>query len=70
MRYLVFAVPYFCNGVFLTFHDTPHWVEILVEVVHWNSSCILAFLGKLPTYRCSIAQVDGYCTISSPNLSS
>jgi uncharacterized RDD family membrane protein YckC len=33
VRYLIFAVPYFCNGLSLTLHDTPQWVEILAGVV-------------------------------------
>jgi uncharacterized RDD family membrane protein YckC len=33
VRYLVFAVPYFCNGLFLNLHDAPHWIEISVGVV-------------------------------------
>jgi uncharacterized RDD family membrane protein YckC len=45
VRYLAFAVPYFCNGLFLTVHDAPHWVEILVGVV-LGSIFVIGILGN------------------------
>jgi uncharacterized RDD family membrane protein YckC len=45
VRYLVFAVPYFCNGVFLTLRDAPHWVEILVGVV-LGTILVIGILGN------------------------
>jgi uncharacterized RDD family membrane protein YckC len=45
LRYLVFAVPYFCNGLFVTLHDAPHWVEILVGVV-LGTILVIGILGN------------------------
>jgi len=45
VRYLIFAVPYFCNGLFLTLHGTPQWVEILAGVV-LGTIFVIGILGN------------------------
>jgi uncharacterized RDD family membrane protein YckC len=45
VRYLVFAVPYFCNGLFVTLPDAPHWVEILTGVV-LGTILVIGILGN------------------------
>jgi uncharacterized RDD family membrane protein YckC len=45
VRYLVFAVPYFCNGLFVTLHDSPHWVDVLVQV-SLGTVLIIGILGN------------------------
>jgi uncharacterized RDD family membrane protein YckC len=45
VRYLIFAVPYFCNGLFVTLHDAPSWVEMLVGVV-LGTILVIGILGN------------------------
>jgi len=45
LRYLVFAVPYFCNGLFLHLNDAPHWLEISVQVV-LGTILVIGILGN------------------------
>lgn len=45
VRYLVFAIPYFCNGLFLTLHDSPHWVDALVQA-SLGTILIIGILGN------------------------
>jgi uncharacterized RDD family membrane protein YckC len=46
MRYLAFAVPYFCNGLFITLHDAPSWVELSVGAV-LGTILIVGILGNV-----------------------
>lgn len=45
VRYFVFAVPYFCNGLYLTLHDIPHWVLLLVGGV-LGTILVIGILGN------------------------
>jgi uncharacterized RDD family membrane protein YckC len=44
VRYLVFAVPFFCNGLFLDLHNAPYWVGVLAGVA-LGTILVIGILG-------------------------
>jgi uncharacterized RDD family membrane protein YckC len=46
MRYLAFAVTYFCNGLFITLHGAPSWVQLSVGAV-LGTILIVGILGNV-----------------------